>query len=183
MATCKQCGNEFSLLTAALGAGLCHACYRESRVPPEPVVATPSRRDDESPAPSPSSSAETTATTTFFDLFDKRYREAYHHAHLEVKIGRIVQVVGVALGVVVFLVGVSLGQEVRHSFGQSQASGGGALAGFLVGCLTGLPIFLAGVAIAAQGQMQLASLDSAVNSSRHLTDDEVERILRQRSLL
>jgi hypothetical protein len=182
MATCNQCGNEFSLWTAPLGAGVCTACYRDRQVPPEPAAATPSRGNDETPAPPQPRVEDSAAAASLFSLFDKRYREAYHHARLEVKIGRVVQVVGGAVAVILFVVGASLGQEVDQ-LGQARARVGGALAGFLVGCLTGLPIFLAGVAIAAQGQMQLASLDSALNSSRHLTDDEVERILRQRSLI
>ena len=53
----------------------------------------------------------------------------------------------------------------------------------LTAAFTILPFYAAGMAIAAQGQIQLAVLDTAVNSSRFLSDGEVERILRKRSLI
>ena len=103
----------------------------------------------------------------------KRYKDAYTEAHTVVTVGKFIKGLGVFLFIVVLLAGFAMGSDRG---GGAQA----ALIGFLLACLLGIPVFVLGILVAAQGQTQLATLDTAVNTSRHLTNDEVAEILTKR---
>jgi hypothetical protein len=47
-------------------------------------------------------------------------------------------------------------------------------------CVLGIPVWVLDILVAAQAQTQLATWDTAVNSSRHLKDEDVAAILMWR---
>ena len=97
----------------------------------------------------------------------RRYTDAYIAARWLIRIGSIIKWVAVALAVVIFIVGVS-----------SRAPGDfGLLIGIFLACAVGIPTFVLGILISGQGQTHLATLDTAVNTSRHLSKDDVAEIL------
>ena len=85
----------------------------------------------------------------------RRYRDAYAIATHIISTGTLIKGVALAVAVLLSAAGVLIHQ---------------ALAGVAVGLLIGLGVFGIGIAITAQGQIRLASLDTAVNSSPHLTN-------------
>ena len=104
----------------------------------------------------------------------RRYSDAYLAARALVFIGGIIKWVGVVLAVILLIAGVGMA---------SDRNGGGLFAfiGFAFACLVGVPTFVLGILISAQGQIHLATLDTAVNSSRHLSKDDVAQILVKRN--
>jgi len=89
----------------------------------------------------------------------KRYVDGYRVANTIDGYGMAIKVIGAILGVLVLLV---LGQS-----GNNDALALGLVAGAVIAGL----FFLAGVVIAAQGQMLMADLDKAVYASPFLTDE------------
>ena len=111
-----------------------------------------------------------------------RYRDGYQVAAFLVWFGNIVKVVGVAVGVIAVLGAVAslsgggppTGAPGLGSFGSSGLIGLGVL---LFGGLVGLSIFSLGVLVSAQGQLVMATLDNAVNSSHFLTNEQRASII------
>ena len=100
----------------------------------------------------------------------KRYKDAYTEAHAVVTVGKLIKGVGVFVGIAIIIAGIAM------SSGRN-GSGMFAIIGIIGGCVVGIPTYVLGILVAAQGQTQLATLDTAVNSSRHLTDDQVAELL------
>lgn len=108
-------------------------------------------------------------------LLSKRYKDAYTEAHAVVAVGKTIKGVGTFLFIGVTLAGFFLASNQRANvFPQL------AIAGLVFACMVGIPIYVLGILVSAQGQTALATLDTAVNSSRHLTNDEVADILAKR---
>lgn len=119
-----------------------------------------------------SAATSTTPSKLNAALF-KRYKDAFTEAHAVVTVGKLIKGVGAILGICVIIAGFALGAN----------SSGGAIAtigGCVSGCIIGIPTYVLGILVAAQGQTQLATLDTAVNSSRHLTNDEVAQLLAKK---
>ncbi|MGQ0538204.1 MAG: hypothetical protein ACT4R6_04605 [Gemmatimonadaceae bacterium] len=93
-----------------------------------------------------------------------RYRDAYRVASFLVGFGDIIKIVGGLAGVLIAIIGFS----ASSNFGGDAAG----FASLLMGVLVGGMFFVFGVMIAAQGQVLRASLDTAVSSSRFMTDTE-----------
>ncbi len=95
----------------------------------------------------------------------KRYKDAYFSARWLIRIGSLIK--WGALFIVVI------------GFAISQAIGGGNLFVATIAVSLGLaiPTFILGILISGQGQTHLATLDTAVNTSRHLSKDEVFAII------
>ena len=114
-------------------------------------------------------------SSTISHKLSQRYSDAYTGAHALVVVGKTIKGVGVALAVIIVIGGCAMGSK-----------GGREMDGIVVGIsfalafLVGIPTYILGILIAAQSQTQLATLDTAVNSSRHLTDDDVGKILFKR---
>jgi hypothetical protein len=92
----------------------------------------------------------------------KRYRDAYGVGRTIVRVGNVFKIIGVVLAALV---------AVASLLAASRA----ALflpAGLLIAVIVGLAVWLAGVFVSCQGQVLLASLDLAVNTSHFLTDDQ-----------
>jgi hypothetical protein len=98
-----------------------------------------------------------------------RYRDGYRVARTAVVLGRLIQVLGVLLGL---LIGVGAFAAV-YALGQGQ--GGGIvelLLGLFFGGGTFALFFVLGVILSSLGQLKKAALDAAVNSSPFLTNEE-----------
>jgi hypothetical protein len=95
----------------------------------------------------------------------RRYKDAYLVARATNAIGYWLKALGFVIGL-----GILLG--VPYLLGERLLP---------MGFLIGIPImvygFVIGVLVAAQGQILMANLDAAVNSSPHLTLDEKARIM------
>ena len=62
-------------------------------------------------------------------------------------------------------------------FVMAKAVGNYALIVGGIGLAVGMPTFVLGILITGQGQTHLATLDTAVNTSRHLSKDDVAAIV------
>lgn len=98
------------------------------------------------------------ATARSGSLVVNRYRDAYRVGAALVTLGNSVKIAGAVLAAVVALASLNLG-----SF---------AIAGFVVAAIGGGLFWVCGVVVAAHGQTLRATLDTAVASSRFLTDVE-----------
>ncbi len=172
MATCKQCGNEYSIWTARLG-GICNNCLNAQNQGRADAHQQTQEEGEKHSKAEPEAVAQYTPES--FDITQAltlRYQDAYTEAHAVVKIGKVIKALAIFL-VVIILIG---------AFAMSSGRTNGAVIGIglVLGCMVGIPTYVLGVLVAAQGQTQLATLDTAVNSSRHLSDDEVARILSKK---
>lgn len=104
----------------------------------------------------------------------RRYSDAYTEAHAVVAIGKLVKGIGAFLAIASIVLGLLEGQQ-QYGNGVPYLIGG-----FVLACVIGVPIYVLGILVAAQGQTALATLDNAVNNSRHLSDNHVARILLKR---
>jgi hypothetical protein len=94
----------------------------------------------------------------------RRYRDAYHSARIIVSAGNGTKIVGPLLA----------GVFAIASFKE----GGYLLFGGLAFALAlGTSLYIAGVLISAQGQLLQANIDSAVNTSPLLDNDQKSKIL------
>jgi len=110
-------------------------------------------------------------TSDFPAFLCRRYSDAYTGAHTVVLVGKIIKGTAIVLFILMLIAGFAIA---------SGANGLVAGIGFAFACLTGIPTYVLGILVAAQGQTTLATLDTAVNSSRHLNDDDVARVLAKR---
>jgi hypothetical protein len=99
-----------------------------------------------------------------------RYKDAYLEARATTAIGSGVKMVGIAIGVACLLVGVLLASQTRES-------GIYLFASLIFGFVFGTPIYVLGILVSSQGQILKASLDSAVNSSPFLANDERAKVM------
>ncbi len=102
----------------------------------------------------------------------KRYRDYYTQANAIVSIGDAIKVIGIVLAGVVVLAALLL---------MSQTKGDPAFGVLFLGAITAITIgvvcYTLGMLVAALGQMLLAIVDIAVNSSPFLTDDLKAEVL------
>jgi hypothetical protein len=96
-------------------------------------------------------------------LVMNRYQDAYRVGNSVVGTGNAIKTVGILFGGLIGLVSLSAASSVGAS---------AFVVGALVGGVVCLLFWSYGVTVAAQGQMLLATLDSAVSSSPFLTNDE-----------
>jgi len=114
-------------------------------------------------------------------LLARRYADAYTEAHAVVTVGKLVKSVAVFLFVAIVIAGfVMASASGTPNYGRSGMNGIVAGIGFALACLISIPTYVLGILVAAQGQTALATLDTAVNSSRHLKEDDVARVLSKR---
>jgi len=102
------------------------------------------------------------------DGVKRRYRDAYILANVVAGVGDGIKVLGIVAAVVICLAGVlaanTLGSIALVACGIS-------------GVFTGAMIYIFGVLIAAQGQMQRAMLDVAVNTSPTLNVNDKQELI------
>ena len=99
----------------------------------------------------------TRRSAVYADAVINRYTDAYRIAGITVGFGTVVRVVGGVLGAAVLFIG-------SHEFGLVQA--------LFVAALVAAIFFFIGMLLATQGQVLKATLDTAVNSSPFLTDNQ-----------
>lgn len=126
--------------------------------------------------PPPPSGTES-ILSDFRSKLARRYSDAYNEAHAVVMIGKIVKRVAASLFIIIIVIGCMTSAEASNEWHTNWSYAG---IGFALACLIGIPTYVLGILVAAQGQTALAALDSAVNGSRHLTDDDVARVLAKR---
>jgi hypothetical protein len=97
-----------------------------------------------------------------------RYADAYLIARTVNGTGQSIKVVGFVAAGITVLAGLLAARDLGASAG---------FAGFFLGALMALPFYALGVLISAQGQILMATLDTAVNSSPLLSAEEVRHIL------
>ena len=100
-----------------------------------------------------------------------RYRDAYRVARVTILIGNIIK--GVAL--ITFIIGLLV--SLSLSSGMEGLASTFRLAGFGFSFVSGFILFAIGVLISAMGQVLLASLDGAVNTSPFVDREEKAKIL------
>jgi len=121
--------------------------------------------------------AQSERTSTPADVanaLSRRYLDGYRQARFISGFGQFVKIAGGVIGAVIVVAGLA---SLRDSTASSTLSTGVAVGSIVGGGVVALVFFVAGVMIAAQGQMLLASLDTAVNSSTILTNDQRTRIM------
>jgi hypothetical protein len=105
-----------------------------------------------------------------------RYRDAYLVSRAQVGIGNLIKT-GSALLVIIT---VPIGLYLASNSGSNRDGGIGLGFGIIIvllGLLGGALLYLFGILISAQGQILKASLDSAVNGSPFLTNEERMKIM------
>jgi hypothetical protein len=98
----------------------------------------------------------------------KRYKDAYRSARLIVSVGNAIKIIGIIAGVIVALAGFALASGTSASIG---------FAGVIVAIGYGLGFYLSGMLVAASGQILMANLDVAVNTSTFLSDLHRARVM------
>lgn len=106
----------------------------------------------------------------------RRYGDAYRVAKATVNFGNGIKIAGIVLAALILL-GTLMGTLIAVSQSDSMIGGALLIPGILLAGFVGLLFYLLGVLVAAQGQTLLASLDSAVNSSPFLTNDQKAEIM------
>ena len=101
-----------------------------------------------------------------------RYRDAYVVARAMTTIGGSVKVAGIGLFLLLGLAGLVVA-NMEHGI-MAMGLGLGAL---LLGIIVGLPIYVLGILLSAQGQVLKSTLDTAVYSSPFLTDDQRIKVM------
>ncbi len=97
----------------------------------------------------------------------KRYRDAYFVARGITAVGAGVKLIGIAAGLLVFFGDLMIVGTLTGQFGIVPFA-----TGFISGAFSGGTVYLIGVLISAAGELNKAQLDSAVNTSPFLTDDQ-----------
>jgi len=96
-----------------------------------------------------------------------RYTDAYLAARTITAFGAIVKGIAFVIGGGIFLVGlITSYQSWQYIVGS-----------IMLGVVIGIPIYVLGVLVSAQGQILKATLDTAVNSSPLLSADEMQQIM------
>lgn len=98
----------------------------------------------------------------------RRYTDAYMVARTISGAGETIKVVGFAVAACIALAGCAAASQVGTSFG---------FVAFFFGAAVAVPFYVLGILVSAQGQMLKATLDTAVNSSPLLSQDEVRQIM------
>ena len=113
-----------------------------------------------------------------------RYTDAYRKAHTIIKLGSVIKMLGLVLATLIALGAIVSGLKTSGSpgsFGAAQQASAESWVmvgiGVAVAAGVGLLFFILGTFVCAQGQMLLASLDSAVNSSPLLDNASKANIL------
>lgn len=102
------------------------------------------------------------------DALMRRYQEGYLSAQWRISVGRVTRWIGILIGILLVLIGLSL------------ANRGGPLVLFvaiLSAILLGGGVWWIGTAAMGHGQLLLATLDTAVNTSRLLSKNDMAKIL------
>lgn len=101
-----------------------------------------------------------------------RYRDAYLVARATAAIGGAVKGIGIGLGILIVLGAVGLATQ-----NQGAQSAAYLIGGLLAAAVVGVPLYVLGILVAAQGQVLKATLDAAVHTSPFLEKQDMARIM------
>lgn len=124
------------------------------------------------PSDSESADGSSTASDARADI-STRYQDAYTTARAIIAIGGVIKGIGIAFGIIVILVGLMASAITRESDSAMLIFGS-----FILAALGGMAFYVSGVFVSAQGQILMAALDSAVNSSPFLTNEQRVSVMR-----
>jgi len=99
-----------------------------------------------------------------------RHKDAYTVANVTVTVGNVIKAIGILVGAVIVM--GSMMEFSPHGGMNTQL-----MLGLLTALLVGLLFYFVGVLVSAQGQILKASLDSAVNTSPFLTNEQRAKIM------
>jgi hypothetical protein len=102
-----------------------------------------------------------------------RYRDAYSVANNMERFGNAIKSIGIGLAILLFLLIAVFTSSLRSS----NSVGTILFSGVILALLTGVFFFSIGTWISAQGQLLKATLDTAVNSSPFLTNDQKASVM------
>lgn len=176
---CEVCGTKLSFRNsfALEGKLLCWVCL--NKLSQEKAAKTedksePNRQEiAEEVIPTLKTTGDDRALTSGGDTeasaLMKRYKDAFSVAKITVTMGTLVKVVGVVLSILIIAGGFGLADTARNEvFG---------IIGLVGGILIGIFLYFLGVLVSAQGQILRASLDSAVNTSPFLSNEQRARAM------
>lgn len=110
--------------------------------------------------------------TDFCRKLMRRYDSAYAIASDMISQGSIQKFMA-------FLAGGAVLLGFLYLFSTFHQSGMGVVIGLIAAFVVGKPLYALGVMIEGQGQTLAATLDTAVNTSRHLNNDQVREVLNK----
>jgi uncharacterized membrane protein YjgN (DUF898 family) len=121
-------------------------------------------------------------TNDSFAFFQKRYKDAYFVSRLTSFIGWLLQFGAVVLAIIIIAAGVFAASKMSDPNGGSpQIATAIIAAAFMWGIIFGALFYILGVLVAAQGQLILATLDTAVSCTPLLADDQKFAIISRRA--
>lgn len=100
----------------------------------------------------------------------KRYKDAYLVSRATVGFGSLIKALGILLGIGMQLVAFFIASQKPSGNDGSIVIGISVISGAF-GIFAGILLYLLGILVSAQGQILKASLDSAVNTSPFLTNE------------
>lgn len=113
-------------------------------------------------------------TTPRNNYLADRYKDAYRIAKSIISFGIGVKLLAWIVGGIVVFIGI-LALTQSNQYGNTSPFG---WMGIIWGFATGFSIYILGIFISALGQLLKAVLDTAVNTSKLLTKEEMDEILR-----
>ncbi len=134
------------------------------------VSLDPFQLDDGRVSPTPRQQSSSSSATSHDPAgtsakLSKRYRDAYLVARTIVTVGSVVKGIGIFLAIVITLAAFVVASQGQDNFKMG-------LAGILIGVVVGVPLYVLGILVSAQGQILKATLDVAVNGSPFLSNDQ-----------
>jgi hypothetical protein len=140
------------------------------------ILGTNPHQQPASPSPSspqaPSVGSAGSGVSKQVSALMKRYRDAYLVARATVSIGTTIKAIGFILGILIALGGILLGSNMRGDTGFAAM-----VLAILIGGFVLLQFYIFGVLVSAQGQTLKASLDSAVNNSPFLENEQRAKVM------
>ncbi len=176
---CTSCANEIPL-----GVAKCPNCGTAAE---DLAIATDRPRASEPPI-NAGDSIRTQRKSPRFDALTSRYADAYKAARFIVGLGKVVKLLSIIIAVLfligaggfALIVGLALLSQAEKNPMAFYTAGPVFWASILIAfwaAIIGFFGYLMGVFVSAAGQIQRATLDTAVNSSPHLTNDEKASIM------
>lgn len=152
----------------------CSRCYTPRSVSqPAPSAAPASEADDEEvdEEVDEEDDEEVGREATLCELLQERYGGAYATAEATIARGKTLQGLAIGVGIVILLGGALLG-------GQIDSELAGILLGLVFALVAGGSLYTAGLQLVTQGQLMLAALDTAVNTSPLLSEEEKMAVMQ-----
>ena len=122
-----------------------------------------------------------TTTHDSFAFFQKRYKDAYLVSKLTSFLGYLIQFGAVGLAILLVVAGLFAASRMISPDGTwSLFAYAAAAIGFMSGVVSRALFYVFGVLVAAQGQIILATLDTAVSCTPLFSDEEKRSIITRR---